>query len=64
MKILTLCLLDDPIAHQFFKSLKEGEQKQYIDWIYSAKKIETRINRISISLNKLSRGMKFLDKMD
>ena len=61
---LTLCLLDDPIAHQFFNTLKEGEQKQFIDWIYSAKKFETRINRISITLNKLNKGMKFLDKMD
>jgi hypothetical protein len=61
---LTLCLLDDPIAHHFFKSLKEGEQKQFIDWIYSAKKFETRINRISVTLNKSSKGLKFLDKMD
>ena len=60
---LTLCLLDAPIAHQFFISLSESEQKQYVDWVFSAKKFETKINRISISLKKLSKGMKFLEKI-
>ncbi|WP_315816615.1 YdeI/OmpD-associated family protein [Paraflavitalea speifideaquila] len=32
------CLRDEPAAHKTFYAFPEGEQKQYIDWIYSAKR--------------------------
>ncbi|AXY75252.1 hypothetical protein D3H65_15225 [Paraflavitalea soli] len=39
------------------KNKGEGKQKQYIDWIYSAKKEETRIERLAETINRLSRGL-------
>lgn len=51
------CLRDEPAAHQVFYAFPESEQKQYIDWIYSAKKEETRIERMAETINRLSRGL-------
>jgi hypothetical protein len=50
------CLRDDPDAHQHFFKLTENEKKQAVDWIYSAKKEETRINRMAEFLNLLSQN--------
>ena len=59
---MLLCLEDEPAALKFFKSLSESEQKFYIQWIYSAKKEETKIDRLAKSINKLAKGMKLYDK--
>ena len=61
---LMLCLQDEPKAFAFFKSLSESEQKFYVQWIYSAKKEETKIDRLTKSINLLSIGLKMYDKMD
>lgn len=50
---LQLCFKDEPGAYTFYKSLSDAEQKQYLDWIYSAKKEETKINRMADAVNKL-----------
>lgn len=50
---LHLCLVDEPQAYETFLSYNQREQKSFIDWIYSAKKDETRIKRIADSINKL-----------
>ena len=59
---LLVCLNDDPLAHKTFTSLPEGEQKAYINWIYSAKKEETKIERIATTLKRLNKKLKFTDK--
>jgi hypothetical protein len=59
---LILCLQDEPEAHKTFFSYTEGEQKEFIDWIYSAKTDETKVDRIAKTLNKLSNNQKFRDK--
>ena len=59
---MLLCLEDEPAAFKFFKSLSESEQKFYIQWIYSAKKEETKIDRLAKSINKLAKGMKLYDR--
>lgn len=56
-----LCLLDDPTAHATFFSYTEGQQKEYIDWIYSAKTDATKVERIKETLNKLVQGKKLRD---
>jgi uncharacterized protein YdeI (YjbR/CyaY-like superfamily) len=53
---LSLCLKDEPGAYEKFSKLKEGEQKRFIDWIYAAKKEETRIERIVATISKLLAG--------
>lgn len=59
---MILCLKDEPSAYNFFQQLSESEQKFYIDWIYSAKKEETKIDRLAETINRLVRGLKRYDK--
>ena len=59
---LLLCLQDEPQALQFFNSLNEGEQQNYVSWIYSAKTDKTKVGRIAEMLVKLSKHQKFTDK--
>ena len=58
---LLVCLLDAPKAHAFFKTLTESAQKHYIDWIYEAKRFETKVNRISKTIERLEKGLKMYD---
>ncbi|MDZ4823977.1 MAG: YdeI/OmpD-associated family protein [Flavobacteriales bacterium] len=55
---LLLCLQDEPTALKFFQSLSESEQNYYIQWIYSAKKEETKVKRVAQTINRLMRGEK------
>lgn len=57
-----LCLQDDSEALQFFNSLNESEQYNYVKWIYSAKTEQTRVDRIVKTLVRLSRRKKFADR--
>ena len=50
--------MDEPDALAFFKTLSESEQKFYIQYIYSAKKEETKIERLANTINKLLKGLK------
>ncbi len=59
-----VCLSDEPIALHFFNSLSESEKKYYVQWIYSAKREETKINRMAKSINRLSRKLKLYEKED
>jgi hypothetical protein len=59
-----LCLRDEPKARQFFYSLSISEQRMYILWISSAKKLETRSDRIAKSIERLRKGLKLYDKRD
>jgi hypothetical protein len=59
---MLLCLEDEPQAMKFFKSLSESEQKFYIEWIYSAKKEETKIARLATTISRLAQGLKLYDK--
>jgi hypothetical protein len=56
---LLLCLLDNPEAHKTFTTYTDAQRKEIIDWIYSAKRDETRVNRIAKILNHLEKGLKF-----
>ncbi len=59
---MLLCLEDEPTAMRFFKSLSESEQKFYIQWIYSAKKEETKIDRLAKTINRLLKKQKLYDR--
>jgi hypothetical protein len=60
---LIMCFKDEPIAFKTFHGLSDAEQKQYLDWIYSAKKEETKIDRIAKTINKLLNGEKLYSAM-
>ena len=55
---LLLCLQDDAEALRFFNSLKEGEQQDYVRWIYSARTDKTKVDRIAKALVMLSGSRK------
>ncbi len=59
---LIMCLMDEPNAMAFFYSLSESEQKYYVQWIYGAKRMETRDERMAKAINKLSRRMKMYEQ--
>ncbi|MEO5562122.1 MAG: YdeI/OmpD-associated family protein [Chitinophagaceae bacterium] len=59
---MLVCLQDEPKALKFFNSISESEQKFYIQWIYSAKRDETKIDRLAKAINRLSRKLKLYDK--
>lgn len=61
---LKLCLSDEPHAYETFLTYSDGEQKAFIEWIYSAKTDETKVERISKTLDKLARGQKLKDRED
>jgi desulfoferrodoxin (superoxide reductase-like protein) len=56
-----LCLEDEPKAMNFYKKITESEKKHYIDWIYSAKMEQTKIDRMIKAIDRLARGLKMYD---
>lgn len=48
------CLKDDPIAYQNFMKQTDAKQKEYTDWIFSAKTDDAKVERIAKILNQLS----------
>lgn len=50
------CLKDEPGAYANFRKLNEGAQKEFRDWIYSAKKDETKVSRIAKMIDMLLQG--------
>lgn len=59
---LLLCLQDNPAEYQTFLSYSNGEKKAFADWVAGAKTMETRVNRIAKTLDKLAKSKKFHDK--
>lgn len=59
---LVLCLQDEPAAYQAFLKCTDGEQKAVVDWIYSAKTDETKVERIVQTINKLLNNQKLHEK--
>ena len=53
---LKLCLQNEQNAYETFCSYTDGEQKAFIDWIYAAKREETKVERIVKMLKKLEKG--------
>ena len=49
-----ICLKEEPTALKQFEKLSIEEQKSIIDWIYSVKTDEVRVERIIQSINKLT----------
>ena len=52
---------ESPIAYENFLNFSEGEQKAYLDWIYSAKKEETKAERIVRMIDRTIKKVKFYD---
>ncbi len=59
---LKLCLLDEPNGLENFLSYTNGEQKTFIEWIFSARTDKTKIERIIRTLTIIAKGQKLTDK--
>lgn len=57
-----VCLQEEPGANNFFFAPNDGQKKEYVDWIYSAKTEETKIERIADAMIKLGKSKKLRDK--
>ncbi|WP_353720852.1 YdeI/OmpD-associated family protein [Dyadobacter sp. 676] len=55
-KELIDCLKDEPRAYANFQKLTESAQKEYRDWVYAAKKDETKVARIAKMIDMLVDG--------
>jgi hypothetical protein len=57
-KDLERALKQNSMAREFFNRLPYSHKKQYVDWIESAKKSDTRQNRIRKAIDMLTHSMK------
>ena len=57
------CLRDEPAAYKTFHSYSESGKKYYIDWIYSSKKVETRIERMAKAIDILAKKLSFTESL-
>jgi uncharacterized protein YdeI (YjbR/CyaY-like superfamily) len=53
---LALALASRPEAKMAFYKMSFSHQKEYVDWVLSAKKAETRISRIEKTINGVLAG--------
>jgi hypothetical protein len=58
---LLVCLQDDPALYKTFLSFSDAVQKNYIDWIFSAKTDSTKVKRIAATLDRVSKGQKLYE---
>lgn len=61
---LLQCLEDEPAALKYFNALSDSEKKYYTEWIYAAKKEDTRISRLATAISRLANGLKMYDKAE
>ncbi|MEL6250809.1 MAG: YdeI/OmpD-associated family protein [Bacteroidota bacterium] len=54
--------LEPKKTYENFMKLTEGDRKLYLDWIYDAKKEETKVERIARMMDKVFKGKRFWDK--
>lgn len=54
---------EPPELLERFRTLADGQQKAFIDWIYKAKTEDTKAQRIVEMMDKLTLGLGFYDKM-
>jgi len=47
--------------YKTFEKFTDSQQKSYVDWIYAAKRSETRANRIATMMERVGRGKRLYD---
>ena len=58
------CILLDEIVHTKFMNLKLRFQKEFINWIYSAKREETKVQRINTTIEKVLMNKTLYEKTE
>lgn len=60
---LMICLQDEPKALEAFLKMPKSHQNYYSKWIESAKTIETKTKRITMTVHGLAMGMNYGEMM-
>lgn len=55
------CLMDEPMANQFFQTLTPSHQRYFSKWIDSAKTRATKVKRIAMAVNALAHKMGYAE---
>jgi uncharacterized protein DUF1905/bacteriocin resistance YdeI/OmpD-like protein len=59
------CFANEPEKiYETFHHFTEGEQKTYLDWIYAAKTLETKAQRIATMMERLQKKLRFGERED
>lgn len=58
-KELIQCLQEDPEAMEAFSKLGDGEKKKHIEWIYAAKNLDTKVERIASMMDLITNRNNF-----
>ncbi len=57
------CLHDEPRAKKFFDSLPGSHQRYFSKWIDDAKSIHTKVKRITMAVNALSKNLGYAEML-
>lgn len=60
---LQLCLDSEPEAGHFFNTLTEGQQLAYIKWINAAKTEDTKVKRLTKTIENMLAGKKYYQEI-
>ncbi len=58
------CLKIDELAYEKFINLKQRYQKEFVNWIYAAKKEETKASRIISTIEKVIKDQNLYDNKE
>lgn len=61
-EILDCFEMEPPSSLETYLNFSDRERKVYLDWIYSAKREETKAERIAKMMERLEKKLKFYDK--
>ena len=59
-----VCLYESPQAQFNFEKMSATSQKQYVDYVYGAKSMEAQARRMTKTIEKLEKGLKYHEKED
>lgn len=57
------CLTDSPKAEKKFKAMPQSHQMYYSNWIESAKTIETKAKRISLTISAMEKNLTYAEML-
>lgn len=57
-----ICINESPMAALNFNKMSETSKKQYVDFVYAAKSLDARARRITKTIEKLEKGLKYHEK--
>lgn len=60
-EILECFKLENSKTFENFNQFTDGEKKAYLDWIYSAKREDTKVQRIAKMMDRVSKKIKYYD---